>query len=100
MQEGPVPLIPRTHTYLGIGSEVIQRGDVQPELAGLRELPEAGSQRHQFVPRDIGGQLEDLLAARRWGKKQMRETELGPQDAGTSRARPPASPHVVHAFVV
>lgn len=39
------------HFILGIGSEVIQRGDVQPELAGLRELPEAGSQRHQFVGR-------------------------------------------------
>lgn len=89
-------------TNLGVGCKVIQSCDVQPELVGLRELSEAGPQRHQLVTGDVGGQFQDLFT-KRINKRCHVQTLVGPRPP--PGAMPPTlphltSPHVVHTVVV
>ena len=46
---------------LSIWSEVVESGDVEPELFGLCKLSKTCSQTDEIVPGHIGGLLHDLL---------------------------------------
>lgn len=49
-------------TYGGVLRQVLQRRDLQPELARLGELAEAGAQRAQVVARHVGRLAHHVLA--------------------------------------
>lgn len=83
-------------TNLGIGCKVIQSCDVQPELVSLSEFSEAGPQRHQLVPGDVGGQLQNLLTEGVITEEEgVRGGKLvGPSPPPGSTAVRPAPPHL------
>lgn len=81
-----------TRSHLRVGRKEVQGCDAETELLRLGELPEAGAQGHQALPRDARSHLQQLLTER--GRSLSSSSGRAPKQAG-SRARgvPVPGPH-------
>lgn len=51
-----------SHLMFRVRRQELEGPDGEPEFVGVGKLPDAHTQRHELVARDVGGAFHDVLA--------------------------------------